>query len=234
MNILSQNTSGIYQIENTITGHRYIGSAINIQKRWKEHILSLHKNKHHSQYLQRAWNKYGEEYFAFSIIEICFPFALIFREQYFIDQMKPEYNISKTAGSTLGYKHSLKARNKMSLALTGRKRSPEFCAKQHERKTSPETRAKLSLVAMGRPRLPETRVKMSEERLRFFANGGKNGKSKSVEQYAIDGTYIARYESTRAAERATGIAQSGISDCCNGKLKTSGGFKWTFAVHISK
>lgn len=30
------------------------------------------------------------------------------------------------------------------------------------------------------------------------------------------------------ASRKTGIRQSGISMCCNGKLKTSGGFHWTF------
>ena len=30
------------------------------------------------------------------------------REQYYLDSLKPEYNIAKIAYSTLGYKHSAK------------------------------------------------------------------------------------------------------------------------------
>lgn len=36
------------------------------------------------------------------------------------------------------------------------------------------------------------------------------------------------YSSSRAAHKETGVRQSGISLCCNGKLKTSGGFHWEF------
>lgn len=36
------------------------------------------------------------------------------------------------------------------------------------------------------------------------------------------------YESTREAARQTGIAQSSISQCCNGKLKTAGGYHWKY------
>lgn len=36
------------------------------------------------------------------------------------------------------------------------------------------------------------------------------------------------YQSAYYAQRVTGVNQSGISECCNGKAKTAGGFHWEF------
>lgn len=38
-----------------------------------------------------------------------------------------------------------------------------------------------------------------------------------------------KYNSTQAAHRETGIGQPKISNCCNGKAKTAGGYHWSFA-----
>lgn len=70
-------SSGVYMIKNKINGHRYIGSAANIQGRWSTHIYRLNKNNHHSKYLQHAFNMYGADAFEFLVIEYCFPFLLI-------------------------------------------------------------------------------------------------------------------------------------------------------------
>lgn len=66
-----EQTSGIYKIENKVNGKVYIGQSKHIQKRWNEHKMHLRNNKHYNQYLQHAWNKYGEENFEFSILEEC-------------------------------------------------------------------------------------------------------------------------------------------------------------------
>jgi group I intron endonuclease len=58
--------SGVYQILCVPTGKAYVGSAVNLAKRWQEHRWMLRRGQHHSQYLQRAWDKYGETAFAFS------------------------------------------------------------------------------------------------------------------------------------------------------------------------
>jgi hypothetical protein len=42
------------------------------------------------------------------------------REQYYLDMLKPNLNINKTAGSTLGYKHSEEMRKKMGLERKGK------------------------------------------------------------------------------------------------------------------
>lgn len=64
----------------------------------------------------------------------------------------------------------------------------------------------------------------------------KNGMMASlpVEQLSLDGKLIARYPSGRAAERATGIKNGNISSCCRKITKTSGGFKWRYAIEIER
>lgn len=110
----------IYQIKNTKTNKIYIGSAVDVNNRWIRHRSDLILGRHHSIHLQRAWEKYGEESFEFSIIEeVSESEQLIVREQYFIDLNKsanPDfgYNISPTAGSSLGVKHSDETRQKFS------------------------------------------------------------------------------------------------------------------------
>ena len=62
--------SGIYAIVNKVNGKRYVGSAVNFKKRAIIHKYHLKKGTHHCEHLQRAWNKYGPESFAFVILEI--------------------------------------------------------------------------------------------------------------------------------------------------------------------
>lgn len=78
-------TVGIYKIENKVNGKVYIGSSINCEARKKQHYTELRNNKHINSYLQRAWNKYGESSFVFSVIEVCYKENLKNRESFWID-----------------------------------------------------------------------------------------------------------------------------------------------------
>jgi len=40
--------SGIYKIANKVTGDFYIGSAVDINKRWNQHKFLLKKQKHYN------------------------------------------------------------------------------------------------------------------------------------------------------------------------------------------
>ena len=51
--------------------------------------------------------------FSFEILEYCNTNNVLAREQYYIDLLKPEYNIAEIAGSTLGYKHTSESLAKM-------------------------------------------------------------------------------------------------------------------------
>ena len=112
--------TGIYSITNTITNKIYVGSAVNIDLRWKEHLNDLRKNKHHSIKLQRAFVKYGEANFIFDVIMLCDKSELIVNEQTFIDKLesyKKGYNSCPIAGSRLGSKQSEETKNKIRTKL---------------------------------------------------------------------------------------------------------------------
>jgi group I intron endonuclease len=96
--------AGIYQIQSKIKPDRiYIGSSNNVRRRWYRHLQQLRENKHHSSKLQYHYNKYGINDLVFIIKEPCFPEFLIIREQEYLDKLKPYFNSSLIAGSTLGY-----------------------------------------------------------------------------------------------------------------------------------
>lgn len=162
---MNNSVSGIYQIRNVVNENLYIGSTVNIKKRWRNHISDLKNNKHHSRHLQNAWNKYSADVFEFSILETCSIFALIFREQHYINLYQPVYNNSPTAGSALGVKHTAETRERMSKASKKRFISIETRIKigiaGRGRVVSPETRAKISLGNKGKTISQETRAKLS-------------------------------------------------------------------------
>lgn len=84
--------AGIYKITNSKNGKSYIGSSKDMLKRKKQHFNLLRKNKNHCKILQRAFNKYGEESFSFEILCYCVEEYLFKLEQWFVDNLKPEYN----------------------------------------------------------------------------------------------------------------------------------------------
>lgn len=59
------------------------------------------------------------------------------------------------------------------------------------------------------------------------ARYGKNSRHKTpVNQYDINGNFIASYSTMREAAKATGTSENGISDVINKRQITSGGFIW--------
>lgn len=85
---------GIYKITNIKNGDSYIGQSMDIGKRWKAH-LNVHSRKgmHYEYYIYRAFRKYGVESFKFEVLEECSIESLTEREQWYYEEMNPEYNI---------------------------------------------------------------------------------------------------------------------------------------------
>jgi group I intron endonuclease len=189
------NTSGIYSIVNLINGKIYVGSAVNINKRWKNHKIELRLDRHCNIYLQSAWNKYGEENFSFVVLEYCEREKLIEREQFWIDwnnccNREIGYNLAPKAGSLLGFKPSAETLAKLSVARTGKKRSDAAKAAikagwEKRRAAGPvseETKRKLSESHKGKIPSEETRIKM---RAKTYTDEQKSKMSqKSKERWA--------------------------------------------------
>lgn len=91
--------SGIYKIINKVNGKIYIGSSKDIRNRWHRHRYVLKAGTHHSPHLQASWNKYGEDNFEIVIVEECSIDDLLPKEQYYLDNLQPEYNFQKIAGA---------------------------------------------------------------------------------------------------------------------------------------
>lgn len=87
-------SSGIYCIINTENNKRYVGSSINLHMRLQKHRSMLRKNYHQNRRLQNSWNKYKENNFECYILEYCAPELLENREQFYIDTLNPELNIT--------------------------------------------------------------------------------------------------------------------------------------------
>lgn len=112
---------------------------------------------------------------------------------------------------------SEETRKKISESLIG-KNSP-FYGKHH----SEESKKKLSESMTGHKVSEETKKKMSE------AHTGKtNAPTKSVLQFSKNEEFIAEYPSIMEAERQTGCYNQNISQCCQGKRKSAGGFIWKY------
>lgn len=109
MTPLPPHASGVYQIRCVPTGKIYIGSAVNLRKRWEQHRRGLRKGDHGNRYLQSAWNKYSEENFAFEVLELVDVSDLMEAEQEWIDSTACidrdiGFNIRDTAESSGSFK----------------------------------------------------------------------------------------------------------------------------------
>ncbi len=96
--------SGVYQIKCTANGKIYVGSAVDMRDRCEHHRSSLRHGNHPNAHLQAAWNKYGEEYFEFTALELTNRNGLLQAEQNWLDKTKAfkravGFNILNTAGS---------------------------------------------------------------------------------------------------------------------------------------
>lgn len=100
--------SGVYFIRHVPTGRVYVGSSVNLKRRFHWHKTALRSGKHNSKPLQNAWNKHGSLEFIFEIVQYIKASKedkeeLLAAEQFWIDEFKSHlyehgFNIlSKTA-----------------------------------------------------------------------------------------------------------------------------------------
>ena len=139
--IENKRKSGIYRWNNLVTGKSYIGSSINLVGRLSIYYSKkamLSKLSTRTSIIYSALLKHDYVNFSLDILEYCEIDVLIEREQYYLDILKPEYNILKVANSRLGSKQSEATKIKIGISQKGVKH--HFFGKIH----TDETRMKIS------------------------------------------------------------------------------------------
>lgn len=228
-------TGGIYCIVCEPTGKFYIGSAVDLRQRYYRHFGALQRNWHPNRHLQSAWNKYGSDAFTFEVLEyVLLPEMLTAREQHFFDTLKPfgkrGFNLSPTAGSTLGVKYSPEVCEKLSTWQRGRpawnrgkKSSPEAVEKWRQSmkdyKQTEEHKRNAAATRIGKKRSLETREKM-----RLSALGHAPTNAKTFILTSPDGTeYVAHNLLAFCRER--GLNSSTLTQVAKGNRKQHKGWK---------
>lgn len=84
----------IYKITCEKDRRFYIGASTSPHSRRLEHFNHLRKNKHHNIFLQRAFNKYGEESFTYEVLESFEDEEVMWRrEEELIEALSNTYNM---------------------------------------------------------------------------------------------------------------------------------------------
>lgn len=154
---------GVYRIKCMANNRAYIGSSVNIQRRFYQHLYQLCRGKHGNKHLQNAWDKYGEVGFKFMVIEITAD--LIAREEHHISVTKSAFNyINQPLTRPMSFIRTAEHNARIGLAHRGRTFSTETRAKMsvaHKgKKLTPKTRQRMALAHTGLPHSLTTRDKI--------------------------------------------------------------------------
>jgi group I intron endonuclease len=163
--MVSKKICGIYQILNTITRKCYIGKSVNILKRWCIHKNDLRNQKHSSNKLQRAWDKYGEDIWEWHILQECEKDQLKLLEAFWMTSFNAVdngYNIIKVylEDGIVHHGVSPETRLKLSKAGKGKKLSKEQIEFLKNRKISEEHKRRISECKKGSKHSKESLKKM--------------------------------------------------------------------------
>lgn len=159
MDSSAPNTSGIYQIVNTVNGKVYVGRSRNIEQRFGYHRHFLREGRHDNQHLQKSWNRYGADAFKFMVVESVPVELLQTKEQTWLDAVfatSEPYNIHTLANSPAGKPVSDVTREKRRVNMMGNKN-------RLGQAVSEETKAKMSEAHRGNQRAKGKHWALSDE-----------------------------------------------------------------------
>jgi group I intron endonuclease len=151
----NRNQAGVYALICRITQKYYVGSSIKLGNRLLDYMQPAYLAKRENSPVTRAILKYGLQNFCFIVLETCKPDNVLDLEQSWLDLLKPKYNLSPTAGSTLGVSLSAETKAKISAAHLGKTLSAET------RQLMSETRKGPNNPMFGRQLDDITKAKLS-------------------------------------------------------------------------
>jgi len=225
---------GIYKIECLVNGKIYIGSTtVCFKNRFKKHRQRLRHNYHENDYLQKAWNKYGDKNFTFVILEKIEDNEQIkAREAYWLNIYFSKgkdfcFNLSDqvNGGNTLKTdeirkKHSENVKKSYTPELL-KKRSVDSLSRVDSFKIST---AKAKKTKRWKDNHRNSMIQLSK-RPSWLKKTRENTKLRMKKVKTDLGEL---FNSVTDAAKQTGAQRSNIRLCIRGKIETCMGRKWEY------
>lgn len=222
---------GVYKITSP-SNKIYIGQSIDIYRRFNKYKKLNCKNQLR---LYNSFLKHGCDNHKFEILQTCKEDELNELEIYYIDSYQSynnKFGMNLREGGGSKGRHSEESKRKMSISRTGKTLSKESRNKISESHKglimSDETKKKIGIANKGRILTGESRMKMSVAKKGKRISKETEFRGKPLIQYDKYNLFIAEYSSLIEAEKITNVFRSNISQVCNNKRKTAGGFIWKF------
>lgn len=152
----------LYVIINLVNTKLYIGKTKDFSKRIKRHLRDLKKGEHHSIYLQRAFDQYGEDNFDYCIVQTDVSESdIVFIEEKYIS-LFGDYNISpKSCGGDLITNHPNYTEICLKHSENGKKMWSSFSNEKKQQIS--ESKSWVNNPMFGKKHSDETRKIMSEK-----------------------------------------------------------------------
>lgn len=222
---------GIYCIENTCNNKKYIGQSVDINNRWRQHKNELNQGIHFNDYLQKSWNKYGENSFLFYVLEECDELELNNKERFYIEKfntMNRNNGYNLRSGGQDYCKCTESTCNKIREAVKKTYLNPERKQKQIDNAlkqwANPNIKQKIigeNNGMYGKHHTEESKRKMSENK-----KGTVSWRRNRTPVLCIE--LNKEYDDATDAAKRLFLDSGGILKVCQGKRHTCGGYHWKF------
>ena len=244
----------IYKITNQKNGMVYIGSSIEVERRWRQHKeASINEKDHHYNYpLMIAFREFGIANFTFEIIDTLPDHQAMIKAEH-------DWIIKENCVVPNGYNQTHQTDSPLLDPVIAKKMSDTKRAKYGKRvceidenknileiwdslaeageKTGLD-RFKISDVCNGKRLTTGNRVfrfldeadniLIPVEKVNQVQTNRITKASKKVVKMTLEGEILQVYDSIALAAADTGCDSSAISKVCRGQRNKCGGFKWEF------
>jgi len=194
---------GIYKITNIINDKFYIGSSVCIAGRYTTHMGRDARNYKDKHEFYKDIIDFGRENFQLEILEECNKEDLIKREQYYYDELQPEYNKVRPAENNFIHKE-------VQEKATRNSNTPELIEERRIKFNSPEYRELFRTIHVDKMKPVEM-----------------------IKDDILLKTFISIQEASRYITETTEFKgknkTSKIKAVCDGERKTAYGYKWRYS-----